>query len=331
MNPIDIQKDFQLNGYFVARNVIPKHLLLETLQSILKTIQSCSKETEVSQTDYLSSVSRWGSPSPITSAVPQTIIKYVSQETQSLLKDVPLLSKFNIICKNEFCREPVPFHQDISYSPENPYQVSAWLALEDVCENAGALEVIPGSHKQSIEPAVDFWSPEYRADPFHKKNALKLPLSAGDIVFFDSSLWHGSSESLAKKSRYALVTRWTTQAWLPPLYIPPIEPRDFGMWTCGEQTQQILSQAAHFLFGSQEQDILKLLELWEDRLQRKSFTFIVDQNVAIESLKRIKILHRAYLKHNGGDATGTLYKNLWKSFLCPLRNYIDNVVKREAI
>lgn len=326
------QKDFKLKGYYVARNVVPKKLLQETLQHILEAIESCSKDLGVSKKDYLSSVSRWLSPSSITSAVPDTLLQHIFQATQNLLEETPQLSKFNVICKNDQCRGAVPYHQDISYSPENPYQVSAWLALEDVPEDAGPLEVIPESHKEPIKQAVDFWSPEYEPDPSLKKRALKLPLSAGDVVFFDSSLWHGSSENLARKPRYAIVTRWITQTWQPPQFIPPIQPRYFGMWTSGELTQQILSQGVLLLFQAQEEDFLKLLELWMDKLQESSLPFLTDQAFAIESLKRIRILHLAYLKHKGGDATGNLYKNLWQSFLCSLKNYVETFEqKREAL
>lgn len=317
------QTDFKVKGYHLAKNVIHRSLIKDAQKNILDAIKSCSKDLGVAEEDYLSSVSRWGSPSPITSAVSNAILTHVSLETEKLLGAIAQLSKFNVICKNDQCCGAIPYHQDISYSQENPYQVSAWLALQDVPEDAGPLEVIPGSHTEPIKSAIDFWSPEYEPDPSLIKHSLKVPLSVGDIVFFDSSLWHGSSENLARISRYAIVTRWITEIWQPPDFIPPIQPRYFGMWTSGELTQKILSQGAHLLFQSQEEDFLKLLELWGNKLKKITLPFAIDQILAIESLKRIKILHLAYLQHNGGDATGNLYKNLWKSLLGPLKNYVD--------
>jgi ectoine hydroxylase-related dioxygenase (phytanoyl-CoA dioxygenase family) len=325
-------KNFKLKGYYVAKGVVPKNLIRETRQSILESIKSCSEDVGVSEKDYLSSVSRWVSPSPITSAVTNSLLEHVSQATQSLLENTPHLSKFNVICKNDQCRDAIPYHQDISYSPESPYQGSAWLALQDVPENAGPLEVIPGSHEEPLKSAVDFWSPEYKPDPSLKKRAVKVPLCAGDVVFFDSSLWHGSSENIASTSRYAIVTRWTTQAWYPSQFIPPIQPSYFGMWTSGELTQEILSEGAAFFFQSRKTDFLKLLELWIEKIEQASLPFSIDLALAVESLKRIKILHLAYLKHNGGDATGNLYKSLWQSFLCPLKTYVETFEqKREAL
>lgn len=324
-------KEFKLNGYYVAKGVVPKNIIEKTQQSILESIKNCSEDVGVSEKDYLSSVSRWVSPSPITSTVTNSLLEHVSLPTQNLLEDTPHLSKFNVICKNDQCRDAIPYHQDISYSPENPYQVSAWLALQDVPEDAGPLEVIPGSHEEPLKPAVDFWSPEYEPDLSLKKRAVKVPLCAGDVVFFDSSLWHGSSENIASTSRYAIVTRWTAQAWRPSQVIPPIQPSYFGMWTSGKLTQEILSDGAHLFFQSQEEDFLKLLELWINKLQQISVPFLIDQTLAIESLKRIKILHLAHLKHNGGDATGNLYKNLWQSFLCPLQTYIQNFEQQREV
>lgn len=332
MNSLEIQNDFKLKGYYVAKNVVPEKVLQETRQHILEAIKFCSQEISVSEKDYLSSVSRWLSPSPITSAVNEPLLEHISQATQNLLKDTPHLSKFNVICKNDRCRDSVPYHQDISYSPQNPYQVSAWLALQDVPEDAGPLEVIPGSHKEPLKSAVDFWSPEYKPDPTLEIRAVKLPLSAGDIVFFDSCLWHGSSENKACASRYAVVTRWSSKAWVPARFIPPIKPSYFGMWTSGGLTQKILSQGATFFFQSKETDFLKLLELWIEKIEQASLPFSIDQVLAVESLNRIKILHLAHLKHNGGDATGILYKSLWRFFLCPLKTYVETVEqKREAL
>ena len=66
------------------------------------------------------------------------------------------LVKINVISKTRFASSPVPFHQDIAYSPNTPYQFSAWLALTDAPLQSGPLEVIVGSHRGEIEPAVDF-------------------------------------------------------------------------------------------------------------------------------------------------------------------------------
>jgi hypothetical protein len=323
MNSLTTQQDFELNGYYIERGVIPQDLIKKTRESILEAIKDYAQIIGVSQKDYLSSVSRWVSPSAVTSCVPDFLLKLVCRATQNLLEDTPYLSKFNVICKNDQCRDPVPYHQDISYSPQNPYQVSAWLALQDVFEDSGPLEVIPGSHKEPLKPAVDFWSPEYKPDLSFKRRSKKLPLSAGDIIFFDSSLWHGSSENAASSSRYAVVTRWSTKAWTAPQFIPPLEPGYFGMWTSGEITQEILSEGAALFFQSKEEDFLKLLELWIDKLQQISLPFDVDQALAIAHLKRVKILHIAFLKHNGGDATGNVYKSLLQCFLGPLKGYLE--------
>ncbi|WP_409014043.1 phytanoyl-CoA dioxygenase family protein [Arsenophonus sp.] len=42
---------------------------------------------------------------------------------------------------------PIPYHQDISYSRDDPYEFSLWLALQDVNLSDGVLEFLPYSQK----------------------------------------------------------------------------------------------------------------------------------------------------------------------------------------
>jgi len=330
MSPSSRSKDFQANGFVVVKNVIPLPIIQQLRETIFKNIKKCSDQLEVSEEDYLSAVSRWVSPSFVASNLPSSLLSTLIKATQEIVSISPFLNKLNIICKNAQCTGSVPYHQDISYSPKEPYQLSAWLALHDVLKDSGPLEVIPKSHLDSIAPAIDFWSPEFVPNPSLKKCAKKLLLAAGDVVFFDSRLWHGSSESKDLSPRYALVTRWTTKNWKPNQLIPPIDPKFFGMWTSGQMTQEILTQGLHVFFNKKESDFVRLIEVWMEALENNILPFYIDTLQVIENLKKIKILHLAFVKHNGGDATGTTYKNLWNSFLSPMIEYLHQIQRKRG-
>lgn len=323
-------KEFEKNGFVVVKNLIPLSIIQQLRGAISKNIKKCAAQLNVSEEDYLSSVSRWVSPSLVTSSVPSSLLRDLSKATQEVVGEVPTLSKFNVICKNAYCTGAVPFHQDISYSYQAPYQLSAWLALHDVHKESGPLEVIPKSHLETIAPAVDFWSPEFVSDPILKKRAKQILLSAGDVIFFDSRLWHGSSQNKNLSPRYALVTRWTTKRWKPRQLIPPIEPKFFGMWTSGKVTQEILAQGLQIIFTKKQNDYLKLIEAWQDVLKSNILPFKVDVDEVMKDLKKIKILHLAFMKHNGGDATGTLYKILWNNFLSSMAEYLNQIQKNRG-
>jgi hypothetical protein len=322
--------NFQDQGFLVMRNVIPLSEIRFLKKTLIKNIKKCSEQLDVSEKEYLSAVSRWVSPSPIIPYLSPFLLKSLIESSQKIVSGDPVLTKFNIICKNAYCSGSVPYHQDIAYSSQEPYQFSGWLALDDIVEDSGPLEVIPGSHLNLISPAVDFWSPDFVPDLSLKKLAKKILLAAGDIVFFDSRLWHGSPENKALSSRYALVTRWKTKNWAPLQPIPPIEAKYFGMWTAGQITQEVLSEGFQIFFQRQESDFIKLIDSWIEKIKNGSLPFYIDPPLVIESLKKVKILHLAYLKHNGGDATGTLYKNLWECFLSPLKNSFQAVEQKRG-
>lgn len=323
-------EQFLNDGYVVVRNVIPRPIIEQLREIIFTNIKECASQLNITENVYLSAISRWVAPSSVISNLPPSILDDLLEATEKIIGCSTSLNKFNIICKNEYCSGSVPYHQDISYSPHEPYQLSSWLAIHDIKEDSGPLEVIPGSHLEPIASAVDFWSPDYIEDLSLKKRAKPLPILAGDVVFFDSRLWHGSSDSISLSSRYALVARWNSQNWQQTQPIPPINPKSFGMWNCGDITQQILSEGLKILFNKEEHDFINLIDEWVNILKSTFLAFYTDTDQALRSLNKIKILHLAYIHHNGGNATGTIYKALWKTFLSPLKDYL-NLIKEDPL
>ena len=77
------------------------------------------------------------------------------------------------------------------------------IMLEDSDENNGCTVVVPGSHQ----------SGEYSNR--NLDNKISVTAKAGDIVCWDSRLWHGTLPNKSKKSRWAIIAtlgRW----WIKP-------------------------------------------------------------------------------------------------------------------
>lgn len=327
----DIGLTFQNDGYFVLKNVLSRNIATKLSEQIDTKIDICSQQLACSREDYLSAVSRWVDPSIVTSAVTSQMLESLINTAQSFVNKPVQLKKMNIICKNAHCTGSIAYHQDITYTPQDPYQFSMWIALNDVSVDMAPLEVIPGSHEQPLKAAVDFWSPQYKPDPALLLRTVKLVVKAGDAVFFDSRLWHGSGENKLLTSRYALVTRWVSEGWKFDQPIPPFEPHFFGMWTSGKMTEDILSKGLDILFNKSTSDFVKLLDTWMQIIQERSLPFVTNIDTIIESLKRLKILHLAHKHHNGGDATGNIYKILWNTFLSPLEYYMVHIEKKRSM
>jgi len=331
LNHPDIGKAFHQDGYFIIKDVLSRNIATKLREEIDTKIDICSQQLTCSKEEYLSAVSRWVDPSVITSAVTPQILEDLTGTARTFVNNPVQLKKMNIICKNAHCTGSIAYHQDITYTPLDPYQFSMWIALNDVSMDMAPLEVIPGSHLEPLKPAVDFWSPGYKSDPALLLRAVKLVVMAGDAVFFDSRLWHGSGENKLLASRYALVTRWVSDGWKYDQPIPTLEPHYFGMWTSGKMTEDILSKGLDVLFNKSTSDFVELLDTWMQIIQERSLPFVTNVGSIFESFKKLKILHLAHKHHNGGDATGNIYKILWNTFLSPLEDYMVHLEKKRSM
>jgi ectoine hydroxylase-related dioxygenase (phytanoyl-CoA dioxygenase family) len=129
----------------------------------------------------------------------------------------------NIICWSStfFIKEAdspgfVSWHQDSTYWGLDPDDViTAWVALTDVNEQNGFMQVIPGSHKVDQLPHLD---------TFHKDNLLSrgqeisvdvdkskargIPLSMGEISLHHIKLVHGSDANRSDDRRIGFAIRY---------------------------------------------------------------------------------------------------------------------------
>ena len=134
---------------------------------------------------------------------------------------------------HSFCKLPgdekqVAWHQDASYWPITPSKiVTAWLAIDDVDEENGAMQIIPGSHLQGQIP-FDRSKPEennvlgqtvHYAENFGEA-PVSLNLKAGQISLHSDLLLHSSRPNLSDRRRCGIAIR----------FVPP-ETRELKGWS----------------------------------------------------------------------------------------------------
>jgi len=140
------------------------------------------------------------------------ILDYV----QDLLGETLILRHSHFFAKLPGDGKRVSWHQDASYWPLTPSKVvTAWLAIDDVDLENGAMQVIPGSH---LEAQVDFEessatennvlnqtvrNPEQYGDP-----PVAFELKAGQISLHSDWLLHGSEPNLSNRRRCGLALRY---------------------------------------------------------------------------------------------------------------------------
>lgn len=318
-------KDFHTNGFIVIKGIISSRQVYNLRKKIKNQIVKNAKELDVTTSDYLYCTGRWASPSKVVDCIEEEVNHTIQYKIAALLGKKVKMEKCNVICKNSNVKDAVPLHQDISYSPKSPYHLSLWLSLNDIDKNSGPLQFIVGSHKWRVSPAVDFWSPEVELNKTLEQKYRDLlqiiTLKEGDAVVFDSSLWHGSIESLSGKDRYAYVSRWEILDQPFP-DIPAIQPAHFGMWNCYQITDSLLKKGLQTMDIAANDHLVDVILAWQHLIEDQKLVQHIDRAKVVKDLENVKTLHIASIKHNAGDLTGRIYKNLWYSLLEPLKEHL---------
>jgi len=94
-------------------------------------------------------------------------------------------------------------HQDNFYLNVRPGTcIAAWLAVDDADEENGGMSVVPGSHKLGVQcPGMadmdkSFTTEQVAVPQGHE--AVPARMKAGDVLFFNGSMIHGSTPNSSK-------------------------------------------------------------------------------------------------------------------------------------
>ena len=123
----------------------------------------------------------------------------------------------------------VGWHQDLQYwGLSNSDVVSIWIALSNAGEDAGCMNVIPGSHKETIEHAETYAKnnllsrgQELEIDISQRKT-VPMALKAGQVSFHNVRTAHGSGPNKTNDRRIGLSFH----------YMPPHTEQTLSEWDC---------------------------------------------------------------------------------------------------
>ena len=100
----------------------------------------------------------------------------------------------------------LPFHQDGGkfWGVDRDPQLQVWTALDDAPEDAGCVEVVPGSHRHGLATAMGGVVPtEKVAAADVEPRVVKLPAKAGEVLLLHNHLWHRSGVNTTGHARKA--------------------------------------------------------------------------------------------------------------------------------
>ncbi|MSR65040.1 MAG: phytanoyl-CoA dioxygenase family protein [Verrucomicrobiae bacterium] len=109
------------------------------------------------------------------------------------------------------------WHQDWPYWPilSGPFQVTAWVALDDVDEGNGCMSMVTGSHEWGKQ--IDFLHQitDFKAMPErmngHSLNVKLCPVGRGEVHYHHGLTWHGSHANTSGRPRRALAIHIMTE------------------------------------------------------------------------------------------------------------------------
>lgn len=119
---------------------------------------------------------------------------------------------------NLWLKEPggaqIPWHQDVDGWPLEPQvNTSAWIAIDEVTVENACVQIIPGSHRQSLSHTragadMGFFK---MVDPsaYDADAAVNMELKPGEFFLFSERLLHGSSRNASQKRRLGISVRVT--------------------------------------------------------------------------------------------------------------------------
>ncbi|MER3473524.1 MAG: phytanoyl-CoA dioxygenase family protein [Armatimonadota bacterium] len=107
-------------------------------------------------------------------------------------------------------RGNVGWHQDYGYwqCADPPELLTAWLALDDVTEENGCMQVVPGSHRWGLLPEGNFFEQDLEtlqrrieAVSGRPWRTVKCEMPAGALSFHHCLTIHGSGLNLSQRPR----------------------------------------------------------------------------------------------------------------------------------
>jgi phytanoyl-CoA hydroxylase len=218
---------FERYGYLVLRDLLPAERVLE-----LRTLAEADLDPLIGPAEYEADVHYPGAPASRTAPggeTPRRLLFAIARDEafrragtdpriaawlRALFHGAPAClaqSHHNcVMTKHPGYSSATHWHQDIRYwSYDRPELISVWIPLGRESRANGALEVIPGTHRETFErgrlDAELFLRPELPQNAALIDRAQAVELAPGDVLFFHSRLFHAAGRNETDQVKLSLV------------------------------------------------------------------------------------------------------------------------------
>ena len=140
----------------------------------------------------------------------------IIEEVKQLIGEDIILWGSSLFCKKGKNGNETPWHQDGEYWPIKPLEsVTVWLSIDEVTEDNGPLQYIPGSHldkklaeHNTLESKNVTLNQSLKNIDEIKHKAKSVHLKSGMFSLHDVYLFHGSRANNSGKRRAGLTYRY---------------------------------------------------------------------------------------------------------------------------
>ena len=226
-SPEEQKPFFEENGFLVFRGVLSGAELAELDRELNRVVRDFRNIDVVREGFDMENPAKWPDPErPVfrkiggmynhseafrRMCVHQTVIRFLELfygPEIELYRDAVMMKQGRI------GREK-PWHQDAVYWSYEPNEfISAMTALDDASAENGALQVIPGSHRQGAVKHRGAEGLQIDLTEELQQRTMYVPLGAGDVLMFHSLLLHASESNRSDKQR-----RLTIFSYMAPYFI----------------------------------------------------------------------------------------------------------------
>ncbi|MDI5891872.1 phytanoyl-CoA dioxygenase family protein [Halomonas rhizosphaerae] len=145
----------------------------------------------------------------------QTVLKHFLNDYwfSSLPSDAPNYILRSFLARSSNHQMPMHIDSFVPYTGSHPFIMQCSILLEDQTEENGCTVIVPGSHRS------DRYAPQESFE-----DAISIEAKAGDLLFWDSRIWHGARENRTNGTRWAMIATfcrwWIKQAFDIPGNLP---------------------------------------------------------------------------------------------------------------
>lgn len=302
-------------GFVVLRGVVPLDEVVRINDRIESAIETWAADLDVSRREYLDVACRWSSPNPLVDELTSAVATALLPAVEEVAGPGYSQRRASVFRKSSAASAGTHGHQDAGYwsrPTSSRYAVTTWVALDSSDALSGALRVLPGSHRDSVGPPVDFLRAGF-VDPAASwgEASVTLDVEPGDVVLFGPKLWHASHPVRGNAVRRSLAIRWDGPRQPEILAPTPEHGTEFGMYTSGESLMRALSVLAGRAVSWGPDEVAHALQQGlADGLPRA--------RAARSALRRLHLHLKAVERHQASDQRGMVWDAVRDEVVLPV-------------